>query len=247
MKNYYIEKFTPDDTCIDFSYNMPIHEILKLIERATFNHANIMGLDHKTMEKSSNAFWIVTKLKLKIKSPISSGQKLNIKTWTHEPNLVRFKRDFVIRSNSRLLLKGSSEWCCLDMTTRKLRKASTVAYPELEMVEQTDVKTVYANLRPELDKLDYVYSYIVRATDIDVNFHTNNLKYNYMALNAFTVRELQQIQIKEYELYFINESHEGDIIEIYKKKIGNEYYYIEGKSGFKTIFKTIIKYKKIKT
>ena len=69
MKNYFAEKLTVNDTNIDFSYQAPIYEILKMIEATTFNHANLIGLDHETMDKQSNAFWIVTKIKLMLISP----------------------------------------------------------------------------------------------------------------------------------------------------------------------------------
>ena len=243
MKNYFAEKLTVNDTNIDFSYQAPIYEILKMIEAATFNHANLIGLDHETMDKQSNAFWIVTKIKLMLISPIKTGDKLKISTWTHTPSLVRFKRDFMVKVKNKQAVKGSSEWCCLDMTTHKLRKANSINYPDLEMVENSDVKTEYSNLKVEVEKKDYVYTYIVRSTDIDVNFHTNNLKYNFMTMNAFSVDELHSFDIKEYELYFVNESHEGDKIDIFKRKV-RSYYYIEGRTGDKTIFKTIIKTKK---
>ena len=66
-----------------------------------------------------------------------------------------------------------------------------------------------------------------------------------MVIDAFTVEELKQIDIKEYEIYFVNESYIGDKIDVYKKKIKN-YFYIEGKVEDKTIFKSVIKFKKKK-
>ena len=227
MKNVYQEKYAVDDTNIDHTYQVPITEIVKLVERVAFNHANQIELDHKTMEEKSNAFWIITKMKLVINAPINATEKLVLKTWTHTPNLVRFKRDFTIKSAGKLKVKGVSEWCCLDMSTHKIRKASSLNYPNLEMIENKDVKTDFSNLKTDVTSKDYVYTHTVRSTDIDVNFHTNNIKYNFMTLNAFTVEEMRNLTIKEYELYFVNESHEGDKIDIYKKLIKN-CFYVEG-------------------
>ena len=64
-----------------------------------------------------------------------------------------------------------------------------------------------------------------------------------MAMDAFTVEELKSFNIKEYEIYFVNESREGDNIDIYKKKVKN-YYYLEGRCSEKTIFKVVIKFTK---
>ena len=244
MKNVYTEKFTIDGTFINFNCVTPIYEIIKLSQRATFNHSNLIGLSHEEMEQRDNAFWIITKLKVFINDEIRSGDKLTLKTWTQEPSLVRFKRDFNIKQQGKLKVKGSAEWCCLDMTTHKIRKADSLNYPDLEMLEKTDIKPNWTNLKEEVSEKDYIYTYTVRSSDIDVNFHTNNLKYNFMTINAFTVAELKKLAIKEYELYFVSESHEGDDIKIYKKKIKN-YYYVEGKCEDKTIFRTVIKAKNL--
>lgn len=243
MKNVYTEKFVVDDTYVDFKYETPIYEIIRLIQRATFNHSNLIGLSHKEMEEKANAFWIITKLKLIINNPIHSGDKLTLKTWTQKPSLVRFKRDFNIKQQGKLKVKGSAEWCCLDMATHKIRKADSLNYPDLEMVEKAEVTTTFTNMKCDVQEEDYVYTYTVRSSDIDVNFHTNNLKYNFMTINAFTVEELKNLAIKEYELYFVQESHEGDEIKIYKKKVKG-CYYVEGKCEDKTIFRTVIKTKK---
>ena len=45
------------------------------------------------------------------------------------------------------------------------------------------------------------------------------------------------------EVYFVNESYFGDEIKIFKKKIKNQFY-IEGKTGDKTIFRSVLKLKK---
>ena len=241
MKNWHTEKIVIDDTKIDHSLSVPVTELMKLFEIATFKHSTIMGLDHKTMEKKSSAFWVVTKMKVIPTSPIVSGEKINVTTWTHELGAARALRDCVIKNGNRIKAKFTAEWCCLDWNTRRLRRMNSICYPVLEMEKTNNIKTEFTNLRAEMDKKDYIYTRVVRSTDIDINNHTNNLKYNYMAMDAFSVEELKSFEIKEYEIYFVNESHEGDKIDVFKKKINN-YFYIEGKTKDKIIFKVVIKF-----
>ena len=240
MKNVYSIKVTTDDTQADHSFCLPIHEILRLAEVAAFNHANLIGLDHETMEKKSNAFWIVSKMKLFLKQNVNAREKLTIKTWTHQPGLIRFDRDITIKSGKTTKAKITSEWCCLDFQTHRIRKADSVNFPELEMVEKGKVNNNYTNLKLQVDKADYVYTHTVRSTDIDVNKHTNNLKYTQFALDAFPFEKLDSLNITEYEIYFVNESHQGDNIDVYLKQQKN-LYYIEGRVEDKTIFRSVIK------
>ena len=243
MKNWHTEKLIVDDTNCDFSMSVSITELMKLFEVATFKHSNKIGLDHVSMGKYSNAFWVVTKMKLIQCSPIEVNDKISVTTWTHELGSIRALRDCIIKKGNSVKTKFLAEWCCLDINTRRLRRMNSINYPELEMEKTNYIKTDFSNIKENVDAANYVYTHTVRSTDIDVNNHTNNLKYNHMAINAFTVEELSSFNIKEYEIYFVNESHEGDNIDVYKKKVKN-FYYIEGRVEDKTIFRVVIMFKK---
>ena len=243
MKNWHTEKFVVDDTNIACEEFMSIAEILKFFQKATFNHSREMGLDHQSMIEKSNAFWVVTKMKLILNKPIIVGEKISVTTWTHELGGVRALRDSVFKNGNSIKVKATSEWCCLDFETRKLRKMNSIHYPKLEMEKVNNLNLEFTNKKEQVEEKDLSYSRIVRSTDIDINNHTNNLKYSFMALDVFTVEELKSIDIKDYEIYFVNESYEKDKIDVFKKKIRN-YYYVEGRIQDKTIFRVVIKFKK---
>ncbi len=219
MKNWHSEKLVINDTNIDSSEKVPVFELLRMFQIATFNHSQEIELDHDTMLKKSNAFWVVTKMKLVLNKDILSQEKVSVTTWTHELGTVRALRDCVFKSGNLVKAKGTAEWCCLDAETRRLRKLSSIVYPELKMEKTKNNKTTFTNLREDVCEKDFVYKKRIMSTDIDLNNHTNNLIYNRIALDAFTVKELKQMQIKEYEIYFVNESSEGDEIDVFRKKV----------------------------
>lgn len=246
MKNCYLEKYLTNDTEVDINENLSVIDVLRLMQRVTFAHSQELGLAHQTMIDRDNAFWVITKMKVVLNKQIKSNQKVVLKTWTHRPMAVRFTRDLQIKNKNSVWVKGRSEWCCLDYTTRMLRRANSIQYPEMDMVELKENEIFFSNLVSTVEQKNYVYTKIVRPTDLDVNMHTNNLKYSVMAMDAFTVDELKKYEIKEYEIYFVNESRLGDKIDIYKKRVDG-LWYIEGKIEDKTIFKVVIKTKKRKT
>lgn len=243
MKNCLTQKFVIDDTQCDAFKRVPVTELFRLAEVCAFNHADMIGLDHDSMESKSHAFWVVSKMKLFLKGEISSGDKIKVKTWTMSPGLIRADRNIAIKRGNATICKFSTEWCALDMDNHRVRKLSTIDYPELEMAETTPVDANYTNLRLPVEKKDYVYTKTIRASDLDLNFHTNNLKYNFIALDAFSLDELKAMKICEWEIYFVNESHEKDQIDVFKLKHKN-YFYIEGRVEDKTIFRVVVKTKK---
>jgi len=243
MQNLYSEKYTTNDVELDVNEKLSITEILKLMQRTTFSHSQLIGLDHQTMIDRDNAFWVITKMKVVCNNSIGANQKLTLKTWTRKPQAVRFLRDLQIKQKNKILVKGVSEWCCLDYKTRALRRSNSIKYPDLQMVETKENNLTFTNLKVDVTKKDFVYTKTIMPTDIDVNLHTNNLKYNVIALDALSLDNLQNKTIKEYEVYFVNESKHGDKIDVYKKQVKN-LTYIEGKCEDITIFKVIIKFNK---
>ncbi len=244
MKNCFTQKFVIDETQCDAFKVVPITELFRLAEICAFTHADMIGLDHDSMENKSGAFWVVSKMKLFLNKKITVGDKVKVKTWTMQPGLIRADRNIVIKVGNSNACKFSTEWCALDMGTHKVRKLSSICYPELEMTEAAEIKADYTNLRLPVTEKDLVYTKTIRATDLDLNFHTNNLKYNFIALDAFSIDELKTLNFKEWEIYFVNESHEGDKIDVYKTKQKN-CYYLEGRVADKPIFRVVAKFKKI--
>ena len=242
MQNVHTEKLTINDTNINFNSIVPVTELMKLFQIATFNHSQQIELDHDTMLKKSNAFWVVTKMKLCLNDNIRSQEKVSVTTWTHELGTIRAMRDCLIKIGRTVKVKGVAEWCCLDYETRKIRKLSSIVYPNLEMKKTTKNNITFSNLREDVGEKNKVYSKTIRSTDIDLNNHTNNMVYNTITFDALSIEEQKNFDVKEYEVYFVNESYEGDIIDVYKKKVRN-YIYIEGKTGDKTIFRSVIKVK----
>jgi len=245
MKNLHTEKYLTNDVEVDVNEFISVQDILKLLQRVTFAHSCLIGLDHKTMIERDNAFWVITKMKYVCRHPICANQKITLKTWTRTPQSVRFLRDLQIKEKNKLMVCGISEWCCLDYETRALRRSNSIQYPNLEVIETKNNNITFTNLKVDVEEKDFVYSRTILSTDIDVNLHTNNLKYTNIALDALTLDELKSNVIKEYEIYFVNETRIGDIIDVYKRKVKG-YYYIEGKRGEQTIFKVVIKFFKNK-
>lgn len=238
MKNSFEEKYIVKDTDLDFKYCVPITHIMRMLQDTAFNHANRVGLDHQSMIEHSNAFWVITKMKLRVLKDLHQFDKIKLKTWMQTPSGVRTERDLKISRDKETVVEACAEWCCLDWETRKLRKMSSIKFPKIKMQEKEKPNLTYTNTRAQLSEKDLCYTRKILSTDIDVNFHTNNLRYNFFALDAFSVEELKNMNIKEYEIHFVNESKEGDELKIYKKKL-DAGFLVEGQTNGKTVFRSI--------
>lgn len=240
MQNFWQIEHQVDYSEVDSFNKLRIDGILSLLQLITTFHSKEMGVDGYNTAKKSNAFWVVSKFKLKILDIPKLFDHLKVETWPTTVSAIRFNRDYkIIKENSPCVL-ATSEWCTLDLDTKSLRKTSSICYPfDMEHIKDRSGAGEFSRVTNTTEEQDYSHTHTVLYVDIDSNKHTNNLAYIRMALNAFTPQELQDFNVKEIEVYFQSQSYYKDQIKVYKKQTETGYL-VQGNLGDKTIFSIIL-------
>ena len=236
MKNYYQTKKQINVSDVDVNYNLKLDYILNYLQDVTTCHSYELGVDRENLVKSSNAFWVLTKMMVLFNRLPRWNEEVTIKTYPTTISPIRFFREYSITSDSGVSINGKSEWCVLDAQTQAIRRSNSINYPtEMEHLKPNPNIPDFSRLKEQVCSSDYIYTYKVMQTDIDCNEHTNNVVYLKMALNSFSLQEFKELSFKGIEINFLSQSYFGDEIDIFKKKV-DDGYYIEGKIQDKTIF-----------
>lgn len=236
MNNTYKIDYKVKYSEVDSNYRMRLDHIVTHFQDITGLHSTEMEIDGKTLLEKSNAFWVLTKLKMRIHRFPEFDELVEIETWPATAKGVRFGRDYVISKNGTPLISGTSDWCTLDYDTRKPRRVDTVHYP-LTMPHREDRSDAGEILRIKESVDDGNFNHIYRSSfiDIDTNMHTNNIAYLRMILNCFTPTEFNELQFDELQVSFLSQTFYGDEITVYKKK--TDYgFYIEGQCKETSVF-----------
>lgn len=222
----------------DNNQRLRFDTILNYFQDIATLHATEMKTDFSTLKSTSNAFWVLTKIKFKLEGEIKYNDNVTIRSWPLNPQLVRCVRDFVIDAPNGKVL-GSSEWCMLDVDTLRIKKISSTCYPsELDHITDRSGASDFIKLNEDITESDYFNTYVCVYTDIDCNDHVNNVSYSKMALNIFTPDEFTKYNFNAFEINFISQAYIGDAISIYKKVTDNGVY-VEGKTKDKPVFKCL--------
>ena len=239
MQNFYKTDYTVKSTEVDSNWKMRIDHIVELFQAITGVHSIEIGVDGPTLLKNSNAFWVLTKFKIKIVDFPLMDDKLTAETWPTIVKGVRFGRDFLLQKDGKTCVMGSSEWCTLDYTTKELRRTNTVCYPtDMPHRDYLSGAGDFIKLRETVCEDDYNHTHKCLFVDIDTNKHTNNIAYLRMALNCFSPDEFETLNIEDMQIAFLSQTYFGDEIKIYKKQCDNGFY-IEGKLNEKAVFNCI--------
>lgn len=197
--------------------------MLTLFEEIADEHAMELDIDGPTLRKRDKAYWVVRQVRLELNDVIRDHDDITVKTWPAEANGFRCGRSYQIfkQNQDEPAVRAFAEWVLIDSETKKIRPANSIKSPDIQYIKERAIETPLRRFKNIFTEDDFVYERIVRPCEIDVSHHTNNVKYCAMLLDSFSVREIEEMTIKELEIYYEAESHEGDVLRIYRKASGN--------------------------
>ena len=192
---------------VDSDYNMRLDWIVSAFQDITGLHSTEMGIDGPTLLEKSNAFWVLSKLKLKINKFPKFEENLEMETWPTTSSGARFGRDYAIYKEGEKIVMGTSEWCTLDYDAKTLRKVTSVCYPhDMPHREDRSGAGEFVRIRENVSDEDYNHTHRSAFIDIDTNKHTNNIAYVRMILNTFSPDEVDVMQMDEFQINFVSQT-----------------------------------------
>lgn len=246
MNNYYKMPHKVEFSEVDFGYNMRVDHMVEQFQNVTGLHSTELEIDATTMRNTSNAFWILSKWKVKVFRMPKFDEIVTIDTWPTFAKGVRFGREFTIHKDDELLVACNSEWCTLDLDTKRPHRVNSVHYPH-DMPHREDKSGAgdFLQVREVVDQAHLHHTHNVMFTDIDGNKHTNNIVYIKMMLDCFSIEEFATLHFDEMQITYLSQTFCGDKIQVYKKP--TDYgYYIQGSCDDKPIFTCVLTCKNCK-
>lgn len=193
--------------------------IFMIFQDMASRHAVYLGVDDSSLLRNDNAMWVVSKTKVKINKLPRWNDEIRVRTWPMGAEGVRCNRCYQIIKDGEVLINGITEWVIIDATTRSLRKIETTSYPnDVDWIKEKSIEDRFRRFKDDFTEEDLVYKRLIRSGDIDVTHHVNNVTYITMLLDTFSVVELENMTIGEMEVSYLNESLEGELLSIFKKK-----------------------------
>ena len=215
-----------------FNHSCRPSAILDLFQSVAGEHAELLGLGFDPLKERGYSF-VLARIKYDLYKPLKRFDKVVVKTWPQVAGRIELDRDFEIYLDNELVGIGTSKWVLMDISTRRIARASVISYPC-----EIDPKVNYS----EFDKLiftditfDSSYIYEVRHNDIDLIGHMNNTKY-VDCLDIDLNKDVTHVEVN-----FLNETKLGDLIKINKSCNNNTIIY-EGVCNDRVSFRAKIIY-----
>lgn len=219
---------------IDSSGKMGIAQtVLMVQDNFTENFGSIKQDNFFVKEKGG--YWVITKAKFKFLRRPFWGDKVVTTSFPANNALIRTNENTIISTvEGEPIVLAEQEACCLDLVRHRPMKLSAVDFPTEGFPE--------AVLSDAFDRfnetaLDYkeVYQQKILPQHIDMSHHMNNIEYVKLALNVFSIDDLEQCTPSELEVHFLGESLEGQTLRIFRAE-HNGATYMKIKEGERAVF-----------
>ena len=220
MDNRLDKKMKVQLSMCDNTSKMGILGLFYLVMDLATEHGDAidLGMD-KLAEKG--LFWVASKTKIKIRRMPYMLENIVASTWPEEPGRIRCNRFYSVKNDTEMFAEGKTEWAIVEKQTGRPHRLADV-YPEgMEYCPEVVCEEPFAKISTDFDGCEPAGGYKVRSADIDVSQHMNNVAYIRAALSAFTVKEIEDMDITDIEAVYRIQCFEGENLGLYIRREEN--------------------------
>ncbi|MDE6274981.1 MAG: hypothetical protein K2M75_00365 [Clostridia bacterium] len=211
--------------------NLSIVGSFQIIQDAVTELAGMLKIDGGTLRDKYNALWVFTKTRAKFFKKIGWNKELAITSYISFISNAKIHINVVLKDDyGEVVLFSKTEMCALDIETQRIRKTSSVGVEQSMLERANDTIDIAFTKFAEVE-LPTVEQVIVKSTNIDFSRHTNNTEYIRLVMDTYSVEEMENKVIKEFEILYANQSFEKDILDIRKANVDNKDLVLIEKNG----------------
>lgn len=223
MKNEYKNEYKVGYTTVDSNLNLSLLGCATIIQDMVTELFEYLETDNRRIKDENNAVWVLTKLKIHFEKYPIWKQNIQATSFITNKSKIRVQNNTKVEDETgSILFVAKQESCPLDLTSRKIRKIETIRFPLDLEIKKTILEEDFEKLNNDFRQENIVGTREVYYSDTDYSKHTNNVSYVRFIMNMINSEILNNNIITDFEINYINESKEGQLLDIYRKDYENK-------------------------
>lgn len=206
-----------DPEHIDFQKNISPIVLTDMIVNAAGKDADNHGFGLMDLHER-NCSWVVSRIAIELDTIPTVGDELSIETWVKDVGNIFTTRNFRLSNGSdKVVGYAALSWAILDLETRQSIPLSHV--PELsKFIVDEPIPLESPSRVPNIEG-NVANGFEVKYSDLDLNVHTNVLKYLQSICDVFSLDFYAQRTLKRVEINFLKELKYGDKGTVYYEEV----------------------------
>lgn len=176
--------------------------------------------------------WVLSRLAIEMLEMPKSYDKFTVETWVESAMKYFTSRNFKICASAsdvseeteKVYGYGKSVWAMIDTETRQPVDIFSIHDGLIkEYIETEKPCPIAASSRVKMGKdAELVRTIHTYYNDVDVNGHINSVKYIEHVLDLFDLDYYKTHFLQRFEIAYVAESHQGDLLNFYLEKVEND-------------------------
>ena len=185
-----------------------LYSLFDFFQDIASDHAVSLGYGRDDLLKNNN-FWVLSRIYAEINKLPHWGESIILKTWPRGTDRLFALRDFEVRyPDGTTIALATSSWLIVDQTTRRIQRPDeTLTSYRSVLLGGNALSRNATKLEPAEPEGQNTQSFNVKVSDLDINLHTNNVRYLKWAIDSYDLDfTLKYVPISA-EINYLAESH----------------------------------------
>ena len=182
-------------------------------------HAEAIGVGGAAMTKRGE-FWLTVHSRVDFYEPAYLMDALTAQTWPErcEGRDIRCFRSYRLTHGEKTVALGRTQWAILGPEGKILRFEQSGFPADFPFRPGAAIDEPPTRFHDDLTQDELVYPHLVRATDIDMGRHMNNVVYIRLLLDCFSAKELASGMIRTIEAHYASPCLEGETLGVFCRR-----------------------------
>lgn len=198
-----------------------LHSLFNYLQDIASDHAIKLGFGREDLLRE-NRFWVLSRMYAEIDRLPEWEDSVIVRTWPNGTDKLFALRNFEISfRDGTHIASATSSWLILDRFTRKVQRPDAILERFYSDLHPNRSPIRYASkLEPAADYDKIMETYRIKVSDLDINLHTNNVKYLAWVTDSYNLEFVMQNIPRSVEINYLAESQfdEEIVIQTAKEK-----------------------------
>jgi len=211
-----------------------LYSLFNYMQDIASDHAIKLGFGRDDLMRN-NHFWVLSRIYAVIDKWPLWEDIIILKTWPNGTDKLFALRNYEVKyPDGRQIAAGTSSWLILDRTTKKVQRPDSILSQYSPNLHTENSALRYASkIDPSSENGRISPLFRIKVSDIDVNLHTNNVRYLKWASDSYDLDFIMNNEPQSAEINYLAESRFDEEIVI-RTSLENETGSLYNHSIFRT-------------
>ncbi|HLN19976.1 MAG TPA: acyl-ACP thioesterase domain-containing protein [Bacteroidales bacterium] len=200
---------------------LSLYSLFNYLQDIASDHAETLGFGRDDLLKD-NRFWVLSRMYLEINRLPLWEETVDVSTWPSGTESLFALRNYEVSGSDGVIIRGSSSWLILDRDSKRVQRPDNVLSRFEFPVRDNNIRnSTKLNIVGEQAVTDHCFR--IKASDLDVNLHTNNAVYVRWITDSYDLGYIMNNDPQSVEINYLAESRFGDEINV-RTSADKDYY-----------------------